>query len=527
MRSMLWLPLTLCALSACGRATAPTQRLWSVAVPAPPGALSAAFASSADDVNLAALTATSLTEVRVNPTGITIEPALLQAWTWSEDGRVLTATLREGLSWEDGRPVLAADVAYAFAVVLDEASRSPRRALFADLQGVPAAPDERTVVWTYRAPGDPDVRLAALSALPPMPSHRLAEVPFAELGSHSDVLRPLSSGAFTIEVDGPEGARLRARTPSPGGVEAVLVRVVPDAVARRAAFVAGELDVLHGLTRDDLDAVRSLEDVDRIDRGPRTLEAIVLNVEDPVLADPRVRTALRQTADVARWATHLVAPVGEDAIAQPAQTPFPPWQLPLPATFPSAATDDAAAALDALGWTRSLPDGARARNGEPLRLRLLVNAENVRRVAVATEWQSDLAAMGIALTVESVPLAAFKERMSSSSFQLAFHGFGVPIVANPAPAWSSPSDRSRRGANVTGLHDQAVDAAIQAFEAAEPGQRTAALSSVAAAIDASAPFIPLWWLHEWVAVGARVGTAHPDIVSPWRDLQTWTYEAAP
>jgi peptide/nickel transport system substrate-binding protein len=526
MRCTPWLLLMFSAVLACGRAAVEPERQWSIAVSALPGALTGGFAASSDDVNLAALLSAPLTEVRVRESGVTHDGGLLARWAWSEDSRVLTATLRSDASWSDGMPMTAYDVAYAFRVVLDEQARSPRRALFVDLQGPPSTPDETTVVWTYRTPGDPDARLAALSAVPPMPSHRLQGVAFHDLASHADVMRPVASGAFVIARDTAEGLLLRARRPTPQGVESLVVRVVPDAMARREAFLAGELDVLAGLSRDDLQALAGVSGVRRIDRGPRTLEAIVVNARDPLLADANVRAALRQSADVAGWAAHLVAPVDGAPIALPAKAPFPPWQLRTPAAFPSAAPA-CGDAFDAVGWTRSETAATRHVDGAPVRLSLLVNAENPRRVQVATAWQADLAKLGVALQIESLPLAAFKERIAASQFQLAFHGFGAPIVANPGPAWASPEDPAHRGANVTGLHDPAVDAAIRVFEAARPEARAQALADVAEAIDAAAVVLPLWWLHEWVAIGPRVAEAHPDLVSPWRDLEAWTYGGSP
>jgi peptide/nickel transport system substrate-binding protein len=520
------IPVIACALLGCGPSADRPLRTWSIAVAALPGPLSGAFATAADDVNLAALIGQSPTTVRVVEGVASVTPGLLSAWAWSEDGRRLTGTIRADATWQDGTPVDAEDVAQTFALLLNPDARSPRRALFDDLEGPPRALDPHTVEWTYRSAGVAEARLAALSAIPPLPRARLTAITPEDAASHPDVQRPLASGAFRIDLDTPEGLRLVARARSSTNVEAVLVRTLPDAVARREAFLAGELDVLHGMTREDLRALDGQPGVQFVDRGPRTMEAIAFNVDDPLLTDPAVRRALRATADVARWAEALVDAPSSTPLAQPARAPFPPWQVPPPPTFPVAAPT-AGAQLDALGWTRRGPDAPRTRGGEPLRLGLLVNAENVRRMQVAAAWQIDLAALGVALNIEAVPLAAFKERMANGSFQIAFHGFGAPIVAQPGPAWRSPTASAARGANVSGLHDANVDAAIDAWSTAEPSARGDALADVARRVDEAAAFVPLWWLHEWVALGPRVGDALPDVVSPWTQLDAWTYRGEP
>src|SRR5437763_3510753 len=40
----------------------------------------------------------------------TIVPDLAERWSWAEDGKELTFTLRQGVKWHDGKPFTAADV---------------------------------------------------------------------------------------------------------------------------------------------------------------------------------------------------------------------------------------------------------------------------------------------------------------------------------------------------------------------------------------------------------------------------------
>src|ERR1700754_1252520 len=43
---------------------------------------------------------------------------LASAWAWSEDGRQLVFTLREGVRWHDGQPFTARDVQCTFEMLL-------------------------------------------------------------------------------------------------------------------------------------------------------------------------------------------------------------------------------------------------------------------------------------------------------------------------------------------------------------------------------------------------------------------------
>ena len=53
----------------------------------------------------------------------TIRPELATAWRWSDDGLRLTLTLRDGVTWHDGKPFSSADVVCTVAL-LQEPYRS-------------------------------------------------------------------------------------------------------------------------------------------------------------------------------------------------------------------------------------------------------------------------------------------------------------------------------------------------------------------------------------------------------------------
>jgi peptide/nickel transport system substrate-binding protein len=63
--------------------------------------------------------------VRVNRQTQDLEPALAQSWKVSKDGRQITFRLRSGISFSDGTPFSAGDVAYTIQQLMDPALHSP------------------------------------------------------------------------------------------------------------------------------------------------------------------------------------------------------------------------------------------------------------------------------------------------------------------------------------------------------------------------------------------------------------------
>jgi peptide/nickel transport system substrate-binding protein len=56
----------------------------------------------------------------------TIIPDLATSWSWSEDGRVLTFPLRQGVKWHDGKPFTSPDVKCTWDLLLGTASEKLR-----------------------------------------------------------------------------------------------------------------------------------------------------------------------------------------------------------------------------------------------------------------------------------------------------------------------------------------------------------------------------------------------------------------
>src|SRR5207248_106950 len=111
--------------------------------------------------------------VRINKQTQEVEPWLAQRWTASDDGRRVTLSLREGVTFSDGHPFTSDDVLFTF-----EAAYDPRAAsVLADSLEIGgrkldvAAPDAHTIAITFPVPFAPGVRL--LDNLPILPRHKL------------------------------------------------------------------------------------------------------------------------------------------------------------------------------------------------------------------------------------------------------------------------------------------------------------------------------------------------------------------
>lgn len=80
-----------------------------------------------------------------------LNAALAEDYVISEDGKVYTFTLREGVTFHDGSAVTAEDVIYSIERCADTSAGEPLVAAFSNIAGVEKT-DERTVVITLKEP---------------------------------------------------------------------------------------------------------------------------------------------------------------------------------------------------------------------------------------------------------------------------------------------------------------------------------------------------------------------------------------
>ena len=69
-----------------------------------------------------------------------IVPDLATGWSWNEEGTELTLPLREGVTWHDGKPFTATDVACTFDLLTGKSSEklrvNPRKSWYRNLERV-------------------------------------------------------------------------------------------------------------------------------------------------------------------------------------------------------------------------------------------------------------------------------------------------------------------------------------------------------------------------------------------------------
>lgn len=100
----------------------------------------------------------------------TVYPWLATSYAWSDGGRTLTFDIRKGVSWSDGKPFTANDVAFTFKLLKDYPSLNVNGVTFSSV----TAPNPYTVVFHFPTPQY--VRLYFIGSQVIVPEHIWGDV---------------------------------------------------------------------------------------------------------------------------------------------------------------------------------------------------------------------------------------------------------------------------------------------------------------------------------------------------------------
>lgn len=197
------------------------------------------------------------TLLKRNPDTLEWQGHIAKQWTVSDDGLTITFTLRDGVTFSDGKPLTAADVAFSYAFIMDERIAAPRlRAVLNKIESVEAT-DRLTVVFKYKEPYFNALALAG--GLEVMPKHFYA--PYLKTPEKFNQSKGLLLGSGPYRLADPKGW-----TPDNGLVELernprywgdvqptykrILWKVIANDSARLTTFRNGELDSYNARPRE-------------------------------------------------------------------------------------------------------------------------------------------------------------------------------------------------------------------------------------------------------------------------------------
>ncbi len=232
-----------------------------------------------------------------------LAPRLALSWQGSADGLSATFKLRPGVSWHDGQPFSAADVAFS-ALNVWKPLQNLGRLVFKDLEAVDI-PDAHTAVFRFANPTPFQLIRNALPALTSvLPKHLYDQGNIADNPANT---APVGTGPlrFAEHRDG-EYYRLEKNSAYWGQplpyLDEIVFKVLPDRTSAAAALEAEEIHLaaFSAVPLADLARIGKVPGISVISRGYEALTyqlVVEINHRRKELADRRVRQAIAHAID--------------------------------------------------------------------------------------------------------------------------------------------------------------------------------------------------------------------------------------
>jgi len=316
---------------------------------------------------------------------------LASDWETSEDGLVWTFTVPEGVTWQDGEPFTAADVAFTFNYIIDN-----ELGMFIDyvtfIESV-EAPDATHVVFTC---SQPKANMLGLW-IPILPEHIWSKIdPATVEDSYQNTPPIVGTGPFQcVEWKKGEYVRMEANKDYWKGapkIDEVIFQTYTNQDTMAQDLKTGALQTAWNIPSaqfDQLDADPKLVTIngqlpgyDELGFNCADKSVYPKSTGHPVLTDPAFRSALQWAVDKEK-----IASIAYNGNARPADTIVQSdfygadadyhWEPPAddPDTYVFD-LDRARQELDEAGYTDGDGNGIREYEGEDITLRLYARTES-------------------------------------------------------------------------------------------------------------------------------------------------------
>jgi peptide/nickel transport system substrate-binding protein len=408
---------------------------------------------------------------------------LATGWKSSDDGKVITFTLRENVQWHDGRHFTSADVQYT-AMELWKKHLNYGSTLQQNLQSVDT-PDPHTAVFNYSEPMPLDLLLRALPDLGYIaPKHIYEGTNVLENPAN---MEPIGTGPFKF-VKYERGQYIIAeRNPNYWRqgypqLDRIIWKVLPDKAAAVAALESGAIDLsaYTSLALADINRLQGNENFTvstKGNEGNAVQNTVEFNFRRPELADLRVRKAIVHAIDVDFFVENMLYGFGKRG-----QGPIPQSSDFFTPGAPDLKYDVKLAnkLLDEAGYPRS------GSTKQRFKLRLLPAPWGEDVSAFATFIQQSLAEVGIGVDIVQRDAAGFLSDVYKDwNFDLATgrHQYRSDPAVSTTVWYRSGARKGAPWTNQWGWQnsemDQVIDLAAAELDPAARKQRYAAFVKLA------------------------------------------------
>ena len=448
-------------------------------------------------------------------------PWLATSYAWSNGGKSITFTIRQGVKWNNGTPLTAADVAFTFNLVKSNAAIN-----LGGLTISSVSTSGNTVTVTFPTSQYTNLEEIAGTAIVP-------KAIWSTVGNPATFTdpNPVGTGPYMLSSFTPQGFTLKKNPnywqPADVQVPSVYFPVYTSNTGAINALFAGQIDwtgnFIPGLQKNFVDTNPAEHGYWEAPGGTNSLE--------PNLNKwPTNQLAVRQAISAAINRT-LIADEGEAGLEDPVLNAtgltlptFGAWSGPV-ASMTNSATGSAATAeaiLTKAGYTKG-SNGFFEKGGQTVALTIVDPSSYTDYAEDDAIVAQELKAAGIDATFEGLTVTTWDADVADGDFQLTSHWSNGGLTPyNVYDGWLDSSLAT--GSSATGdyerLNDPALNADLATLAAASTtAEQTTALVPLETYVADNLPIIPTTTASEWFEYNSQNYIGWPTQQNPYETGQ--------
>lgn len=338
------------------------------------------------------------------------KPVLASEYILSADGRTMSVVLKDGLKWQDGEPITAADILFSLQTIKNADPASLYKPAMANVESCYQS-SELVAVINY---SEPYGGCAYNLCFPLIPKHYYR---------HGHDFEPMGSGCYRMtEYNEKRDMKLEAFDSSVKGkpyIQNIDVLITPTALTDTQTFQTGMTDVFVA----DLNSIGKMDinrEINYTAYNSNEFEFIGFNFSQPVLRNNSFRQGLAYGIPLQDIVKDIYLGNASKSI-----TPVnPAYALSAPAGIENYAYNPELAhnMLAAAGYDLS-----------KLTLSLLVNNDSTERMRIAGIVANSLTELGMHVDIEAVDFNTYVSRLQKGDFQLYIGGTDLDRRIEPSP----------------------------------------------------------------------------------------------
>lgn len=350
------------------------------------------------------------------------------------DGTTWSYHIRDEAKWSDGEPVTADDVVWTYeAVMNNKALQIANGESVSNIEKVVAVDDKTVEIVTAEpTPLHPGL-------LPIVPKHVWEGIDNpADYANTEDVV---GSGPFIIE-EYKQGTSITLTSNQhywggKTGVDKLHIVGFKNTDAAVLALRNGEIDMLGGLNSAQFDSLASVDGIEAyqvlsthffnltLNGGWKTASGEAFGTQNPVLEDQAFRRALGQAIDRTALVERVLNGLGsEGPTILPPGTPGG-FYTDLEGVALPQGIEEAAASLEAAGYTSDASGNRLDKNGAPITLRMMFNGGSTANTAASEFIESWFKDLGITMELKNTNWDEMGELIPKGDYDMYIDGWGV------------------------------------------------------------------------------------------------------